>query len=833
MALPLIAVLLATVSPADVAHATKTGQAPKVDGRIDDAAWVAARPVDSFVQHYPVGGAQPSERTTMRVVFDDEALYFGFDCEQVHSQIVDRLTRRDRDSESEWISVRIDPKNEAKVAFSFGVNATGVLADALITEPGTWSFEWDETWEAATARTPTGWSAEFRIPFRVLRFDPRDVEGGWSLQAGRYITQKQETDMWPHLPRDAGNPLAHFGRLEDLSGIKAANAVELRPFVTGRVRRLDATDQTSANGYDARATAGLDVKWHLAPDLTLDAAVLPDFGQVEADQLILNLTNYETLLPEKRPLFLEGADVFSFPLQIFYSRRIGIAPTVPTLRSADDEAGAEKLVNLPEPAAIYGATKVVGRIARSWTVGALAAVTGRNEVTVEGPMARTTRLVAPVTTQTAFRLKRDWAGTGHIGIMATGVTTFEGAGLQLCPSNMAPPAGGRCFRDSYVAGADALWRSPSGNYIANGALIGSLIHGGPGTQQLDGTVIASGARAPGAWLRVAKDGGRLLASLAYAGAGRTLDYNDLGYMPRQNLHEVKGSVGYRTLDPGRLTLETISWLEVTQRRSLSGLDLGQVYSPATSIRLQSFWRIAAAADVALRRFDDREVGNGVALERRGYLGGRLEIETDPQRAIVAVLRPQMQFVHDGAQMMSVDGSLTLLPLPQLEIALEPQIVWTAGEFRYSGQTSGVDPIFGKLEATSVGAILRAGYTFAPHVSLQAYAQGYLSAGHFTDLRAIAALPGQTVRVDALAAAPPGPPLTPATNPDFEQAALNVNVVFRWEYRLGSTLFLVYSRSQVPDIARFTTAPAMLQPRALGQRAAADVVMLKLTYWWAG
>jgi hypothetical protein len=833
LTLPLAALLLALAPSAPAAHATRTAQAPQIDGRLGDAAWKTAPPITDFVQHYPKGDAATSERTTLRILYDDEALYFAFDCEQVRSPIIERLTRRDRDVETEWASVRIDPKNEGKVALTFSVSVAGVLADALITEPANWHMEWDEIWEARTARSATGWTAELRIPFRVLRFDASDLEAGWSIQASRYVAQEQEVDMWPALPRDVGNPLVYFGRLDGLQGIKPGGVLELRPFVTGQVRRLDPTDRTSASGYDARAALGLDAKVHLTPALTLDVALLPDFGQVEADQVILNLTNYETFLPEKRPLFLEGADVFAFPLQVFYSRRVGIAPTLPTLRSADAVNGTtgERLVNLPEPAPIYSAAKVVGRIARSWTVGALAAVTGRNQVTIEDGAMRVNRVLAPVTTQTALRLKRDWAGTGHVGLMATGATTFDGSSnATACPSANVTPVNGRCFRDSYVAGVDALWRSPSGDYVANGALIGSLVHGGPNTRQLDGTIIGPGAYAPGGWLRLAKDGGKhLLASLSYQGAGRRLDYNDLGYMQRQNLHELTGAVGYRTLDPGTLTLETSTELKVTQRRSLSGLDLGQVYSLSTFARLSSFWRLWAAADAAPRRFDDREVGNGTALERGGYLGGRAGFESDQKRAVVVSVEGQAQAIQGGAQMVSATGSLTLIPLPQFELVLEPQIVWSAGEFRYTGISENV---YGKLEATSVGAILRANYTFAPHLSLQAYAQGYLAAGRFEDLHQLAAPANQKVTREALAMAPTFPtPTTGATTPDFEQAALNVNVVFRWEYLPGSTLFLVYTRSQMPEIL-LAPPPAMLQPSALGRRASSDVIMLKLTYWWA-
>jgi hypothetical protein len=839
-----LAALLALESAPPHVHATKTTQAPVIDGRLDDAAWKTAEPSDAFTQQYPLDGKPPTERTTMRVLYDDEAVYLGFDCEQTHTPIIERLTRRDRDSESEWISIQIDPRSEGKAAFTFSLNVSGVLMDAIITPPSNWNLDWDENWEGRAARTPTGWSAEYRIPLRILRFDASLPVQSWGLQVGRYIAQNQEIDLWAYYSREIANPIAHFGQLDSLSGLKRSDALELRPFVTGQARRQDATDQTSASGYDAGGSAGLDLKWHIAQDLTLDAAVRPDFAQVEADQVILNLTNYETFLPEKRPLFLEGTDVLAFPLQVFYSRRIGFAPTAPTLRS--DATAPEKLVNVPAPATIYGAAKLVGRLGSNWTVGALTALTGRNEVRVDvtssGVTTRSNRLVAPLSAFNVLRVKREWGAAGHVGLIATGSTAYEGDGgyplvpndpqHQLCPSGVMPAAGSRCFRDSYVTGIDALWRSPSGDYVANGALIESLVSGGPPATQLDGTLIASGAHSPGGWLRVAREGGKhLLASASYSGAGRYLDYNDLGFMPRQNLHELKTSVGYRTLEPAGFTVETTSALEVTQRRSLSGLDLGQLYELNSRLRLQNFWYVFVAADAAPARFDDREIGNGLALERGRYLGGRLDLNTDPKRQLAVGLSGQMQVIQNGAQAVTAQGTLTLSPIPQFDVALIPQITWSSGEPRYTTQTGQLptDYVFGNLTATSVGATLRANYTFAPRLTLQAYAQAFLAAGHFADLRSVSTTGDQRIRLTAIASSPTA---TLATTPDFEEAALNLNVVFRWEYRLGSTIYLVYSRSQVPALASVSD-PAMLQPRALGQRASADVILLKLSYWWSG
>jgi hypothetical protein len=836
--IPLAAVLLALDLGVPHTHATRTTTGPVIDGRLDDAVWNAAEPSQAFTQFYPQNGKAPSERTTMRVLYDDAALYIGFDCEQIHTPIFTRLTRRDRDSESEWISVEIDPRHNGKSTLVFGVNVSGVLLDALITEPTNWNLDWDENWEARTARTATGWSAEFRIPLRVLRFDASQPVQSWGLQALRYIAQNQELDQWSYFSRDVANPLAHAGRLDDLRDLKPGGSLELRPFATAQGRRLDATSQTSASGFDARWSAGLDLKWHIAQDLTLDAAFAPDFAQVEADQVILNLTNYETFLPEKRPLFLEGTEVFSFPLQVFYSRRIGIAPTAPTLRNA------EQLVNVPDAATIYSAGKMVGRLGTNWSVGALTALTGRSEVTVQDitTMARSTRVAAPLTAFNVLRLKREWGSAGHIGVIGTGTTSFDngtgypvqvGTTNELCPSGAMPLIGARCFRDGYVGGIDALWRSPAGDYVANGAFIGSMINGGAEVTQLDGTPIRSGDRSLGGWVRVAKEGGEhLLLSAAYTGAGRHLDYNDLGYMPRQNLHELKTSVGYRTLDLGRFTTETTSALEITQRRSLTGLDLGQLYELNTRLRLQNFWNLFVAADVAPARFDDREIGDGSALERGRYVGGRLEVGTDPKRQVVVALSGQGQAIQNDAQAATAQGTLTLAVLPQFDISLTPQVTWSAGEPRYAWNVAaaGTPYPFGKLTATSVGATFRASYTFTPRLTLQAYAQAFLASGHFTDLRSVSVPPGQRISINQITSAPARLP-DPLTTPDFEEAALNLNIVFRWEYRLGSTLFLVYSRSQLPGVSNFST-PASLEPRALGRGASADVILVKLSYWWS-
>src|SRR5581483_11307383 len=243
-----------------------------------------------------------------------------------------------------------------------------------------------------------------------------------------------------------------------------------------------------AGGYDHSVLAGLDLKWHVTQDLTLDAAVNPDFAQVETDQLILNLTNTETFLPEKRPLFLEGADAFATPLQVFYSRRIGSAPPSPTLHTDTLMNPTETLLEVPSAATIYGAAKLVGRVDDKWSVGALAAVTARNDVTVQDKAtgAKTTRPAQPAMAFSVLRLKRDFGRNAYVGLITTSTNPLAEptgdypddtitVGNKTCPSGVSVVAGSRCFHHAFLGGVDGYWRSEAGDYVAGGQLVGTWL----------------------------------------------------------------------------------------------------------------------------------------------------------------------------------------------------------------------------------------------------------------------------------------------------------------------------------------------------------------------
>ena len=289
----------------------------------------------------------------MRVLYDNKNVYVGIDCEQIHSPIVRRLQRRDGSLPSDGVWIDISSRNDGVSAYHFSINAAGALLDGIHFNDTSFSSDWDAIWEAKVATTERGYSAEFRIPLSSLRFTALPVQS-WGFQVRRFIDARQETDDWAFFPRRAAAVVPYFGRLDDLVGLPPPGRFELRPFALGKLEHRDAgTDANSIqHGTFAHLAAGLDAKAHLTNELTLDLTVNPDFGQVDADTVILNLSTFETFFPEKRPFFLEGLDVFATIRPILYTRRIGHQPARPTLNAG------EALYAQPDPSTIYGAAKV-------------------------------------------------------------------------------------------------------------------------------------------------------------------------------------------------------------------------------------------------------------------------------------------------------------------------------------------------------------------------------------------------------------------------------------------------------------------------------------------
>jgi hypothetical protein len=814
----------APLPPPPAITAVRTPAPVLLDGKLDEAGWLAAPAAGAFTQYFPGEGAPPTERTEVRVLYDDKALYVGIDCEQRTAPVAARLTRRDRVGAADRVTVDISSRADRVSAFHFGVSAAGVLDDGIYFNDAEYSADWDENWEAATVVRLDGWSAELRIPFRILRFDAAP-EQRWGIQVQRYIEARREWDLWSFRPRSSAAHVSTFGALEGLRGIRPARAVELRWVEVFQLRARDAEARGPlAPARDWDWALGADAKAHPTPGTTLDLTFNPDFGQVEADQVVLNLSNYEVIYPEKRPFFLEGADTFATPRALLYTRRIGARPPAPTL----DVAAGEVLVDAVGPSRIWGATKLVGAVSGRTSVGALAALTGTNHAVIEtgGAGARSRRLVDPLTLMSAFRVRHLFAGRGDLGFLATAVNRF--AGDEAAGTLAAARTG-----DAYVAAVDGRWRSPSNDYVVGGQLLTSVVSGGPPRPQADGIPIEPGRPAFGATLTAAKQGGEhWLCSLSQNVSGRRLDYNDLGYLERKNDYFGYADLTYRTLAPRWRTLDTRTSLAASHRRTLDGIPLASNVRLTSSATFTGYAGASTSLYYWAPRFDDRETGDGTALERAGLLGWELWMGSDPRGRVTGAAWLQVQRLANGYQVQG-NGSLMLRPLARLDLELLPSALYTEGEPRFAGTDPAAAGVytFGRLRARTLGVTLRATVALRPTLTLQLYSQLFLAARHYESPSRYdggGAFRGKVHLGDLQ----PLPSFPGGVTPDREEAVLNVNAVLRWEFRLGSVFYLVYTRAQSPLLPIGPGQTPGLDPGSLvGNRGATDVVLAKVSYWF--
>jgi hypothetical protein len=829
----LFSTLLATAARADDRHkrfaATRTSHAPKIDGRLDDDAWREARVDDGFAQNFPDEGRPASQHTELRVLYDDDALYLAIRCWDDHpKEIVERLTRRDRDTAADKITVDISSKNDRLTAYHFDLNVSGVQADGVRFNDTDFSSDWDGLWTGEVSRDERGWSAELAIPLRTLRYDGHTSSFGFQVR--RYLQRHQEVDEWALVPRTARGEVSYYGALTTLEGLRSKRLIQITPYVAGKLTIRSA--QENLDGVSPSGQLGADLKVGLTSALTLDATVNPDFGQVEADQHVLNLTTFETFYPEKRPFFLEGAEIFSTPIQLFYSRRIGRAAPEPTL-------GAGEILNQPLPdGRIWFAAKLSGLIARRLTVAVLDALTARSDAEVAFGARRQSRLVDPITNFAVLRIKQEFLASSSIGFTATAVSRFEPAGAAapdpgtLCPDGEAP-GNGRCTHDAYGGGIDLNLKTADGKWGGFAHLLGSLRVDGPTRTLPDGTRLAPNTLGWGIATEAGKYGGKhWLFHVEYWALGPTLDLNDAGYVRQANLHHLHPYLILRSRAPLGPLLEAQISAQLVIEQSWDGAPLKRQLGLDADLRFKNFWTLYAALYYGFSHVDNREARDGAWTERPDYFYAEAVGKTDPRKRVVLEAYTGVGRNLHGFN-LDANATLALRPIPAIELDVIPHVTLATGEPRWF-DTVEADPtrtwFFGELDSKSFDVTLRGTYTFTPRLTLQAYAQLFVAGGHYGALSSVSApvAPHPLLAIAAFRgiAAPPG------DSPDFREGAINVNVVLRWEFRPGSTLIGVYTHgSQQTPFEPTIEGHGRLRLGRFNGGPATDVLLVKISALW--
>jgi hypothetical protein len=342
--------------------------APALDGNLDDPCWHGSdlQLARDFIQREPDEGKAATESTVVAVVYDDHAVYFAFWCYDDEPDKIDRqLVRRDRWGESDVVTVRLDPYHDHQTGYRFDISAAGVMRDCRLYNDINSDYSWDGVWDSAVKMQPWGWSAEIKIPFHSLRFADKPDQT-WGMNVTRYISRRNESPWWAFSPSEDGGFVSKFGHLSGLTGIKPSRHLEILPYAMGSIE-TEPKDESNPDGRGYMKNTGFDLKYGIASNLILDVAVNPDFGQVELDEPVLNLSAYETYYEEKRPFFIEGANLFDTRFGIFYSRRIGRPPNG-DIEDEDDryyDPNFDYYTNYPNAVTILNAAKLTGKLKRN------------------------------------------------------------------------------------------------------------------------------------------------------------------------------------------------------------------------------------------------------------------------------------------------------------------------------------------------------------------------------------------------------------------------------------------------------------------------------------
>lgn len=840
-----------------------------IDGRLSEAVWLDGQPLGQLLQKNPDEGKSATELTEVRIAHDEAALYVGarmYDREP--KRIIKELSRRDSASSSDSIRVYLDPQHDHRTGIILGVNAAGSLTDGMIYDDFNQDLSWDGVWQAAASVDDLGWCVEIRIPFSQLRFSPGKTQT-WGFNMRRIIHRKNEEDWWQLVPKTEERLASGMGHISGLDGIPEQRHLELLPYIRAGLELSNTVESGNPfnDGSKISGGAGFDAKWGLASNLTLDATVNPDFGQVEVDPAVVNLTAFETFYQEKRPFFIEGSQLYSnfgrnglllygrfgarFP-SLYYSRRIGRMP---------QGSASGDFVDSPASTTILGAGKLTGRTASGWNMTVLDALTGNESARVAVGADRSKVLVEPASNYFAGRATRDFGQRGGFGVLATSVLRSYGD----------PSLRERIPQHATAIGSDGYYFLDNKKiWVVSGSFSGTKVSGDPAAmarlqqssaryfQRPDGqNSVDSAATSLSGWTgeaNVNRRSGNLLLDFAVWGVSPGFESNDLGYSPAADRLGTHIGVIWRKTSPDKITrsrdLTVIKWWNWNFARDKQ-TDALQLSGTAT---LLNYWDVQASIYDSRGVQDDRLTRGGPSVYRLPFRQFDLFVMSDQRKTVSLQLAGG--YGSNGKGGWSGTGSLGVVyrPSPALRITSGPEIYRGVALLQYvrtvadptATATYGSRFVFSNLGQTEVSLPTRISWTFTPTASLQAYIQPLISCGNYWGFKELVrprvfeynryGIDIGSITTDSATGRytidPDGAGPAKAfsfDNPDFNFRSLRLNLVFRWEWRLGSTLYLVWTERR-EDYAQVDDFQMGRDLRSLFRAPSDNVLMVKMAFW---
>ncbi len=877
------------VLPTMQAHRTPTPIV--VDGRLDEDVWQSAPSSSGFVQKEPVEGAPAINDSEVWVLFDDDALYVGARLYDASPATIARnMVRRDSNynGQFDYFEFMVDPNLDRRTGYRFRISPANVQTDRYLFDDGSEDANWDAVWTSAAQVTSDGWHVEMRIPLSQIRYEAGEGPQTWGVNFGRRRAADNELTRLALESKLRPGRVSQFGLLEGIQIQGSPQRLEMRPYV---LTRASSHPRDPLNPFDDgvfSGQVGVDLRYGLGSAFTLDATLNPDFGQVEVDPAVINLTAFETFFDERRPFFVEDARIFDFNLsggsnQLFYTRRLGRSP------QGDAPPGSD-FTDVPEAVSILGAAKLTGRTEGGLSVGALAALTGREKGSAFfADSDRTEEFTTePSTGYAVVRLQQDLnGGLSNVGGIFTALRRYLPSDGDFDFLTSTAFNGGVDFEHNWSDRKWVLWGFVAGSHIRGDSLAFDRIQRASNhyLQRPDlmwSSLDPSRTSLTGAeWrLQFEKRRGNWLGSVWAAQLTSGFEINDLGF--RQNGERMDGGMRIRYQDVvagehlrnwsvNAFTFQ--NWSHEALRDAFSwdswrGAHTAGSFNVSGDFQFNNFWKVAVSTNYSPENVSRTATRGGPRMLDPGSWGGEVTVTSD-NRGVVT-FRPSVQvsrgFKGSGNE-LEARATVTVQPSSRVQLEFSPRYDGSTTAGQYVGasdalpfpSTFGTRYIFADLERNSVSMVTRLNWTFTPKLTLQLFAQPLISAGEYLSYKQLQQ--PESYAFDTFAE---GTALNGIEGPlceggrtceneshrryidfdadgrvdyefadrDFNVRSLRANAVLRWEYRPGSTIFLVWQRQQ-SEAAATGTFDFGRDAGALFGAPGSDTFIVKVNLWVTG
>lgn len=852
--------------------ATRIEGSVLIDGILSEPEWQRPSSGD-FLQRQPDEGQPATQRTEVWVSYDDAALYIAARMhDSAPDSIVSRIGRRDSDLGSDWFHVGLDPYHDKRTGFFFSVNPAGSIGDGTLFDDEADDDSWDGVWDRAARIDEHGWTVELRIPFSQLRF--RNIpEQTWGINFMRRIQRLNEESWFVMVPKKESGGVSRYALLTGIRDIVPPPKIEILPYIasSGTFQRSIPGDPFR-RGSSVQGSIGGDIRAGLGSNIKLDATFNPDFGQVEVDPAVVNLSQFETFFEEKRPFFIEGSNFFRFGRggangswgfnwaapEFFYSRRIGRPPA--------GTPGHSGYTDFPDRTTILGAGKVTGKLSDEWSIGVLQVVAAREHAEIDSSGVRFQDEVEPPASFSVARTLGEFGNGRHgLGFLATGLLR------SLSDDHLKSQFNSRSFSfgmdgwtrlDDDQTWALTAWTAMThieGSTTRIIAIQRSPLHyfQRPDAEGLGVDSVATSLTGYAGRVALNKQKGNWQVNAAAGFVTPGFDSNDMGFLFRTDVLNAHAVVGYQWFDPDGVFREKGFRLATFRNFNFEGRETGQGYFLFYNAQLMNYWGFYGSVNHQGAAYDTRGTRGGPSIRTTRFYGTNLGWYSDSRSDVILSADGFAGRSESGGYIINLSTHVRWKPSSNVSIGIGPGMTrdvtiahWVANVIDPSAvHTYGTRHIFGKLDQKEISANIRLDWTFTPELSLQLFVQPLLSVGRYSEFKELAfpgvfrfntyVGPDQIVprrdeegMITGYDIDPDGAGSIPSfrvRNPDFNFKSLRGNAILRWEYLPGSTLFLAWTQRRVntddPGDFRFRRDFSKLL-----SANAENVFLIKAAYW---